>query len=85
MGAFCFAIIPETNTVAGVRDTLQAVEFLTRANQQHATGKSPIWYTWRSETLKKKQTSSVSLANVARSAGHCALVAIQSPIAIRRD
>ena len=40
MGALCSAIIPETNTVASVRDTLQAVEFLTRTNQQRGYTKS---------------------------------------------
>ena len=55
MGAFCSAIITETNSVASVRDTLQAVEFLTRANQQDAPGKSPIWYPWKSETLEKQR------------------------------
>ena len=66
MGALCSAIITETNTVASVRDTLQAVEFVTSANQQDAPGKSPIWYTWRSETL---ENSAIHVAfNVARNA-----------------
>ena len=56
MGAFCYPIITETNTVASVRDNLQAVDFLTSANQQDAPGKSPIWYTWRSETLENSIT-----------------------------
>ena len=40
MGALCSAIIPETNTVAMVCDTLLVVESLTSANQQGALGKS---------------------------------------------
>ena len=83
VGALCSALVPETSTVAIVRDTLQIVEFLTTAKQQDAPKKSPIWKTCRSETL---ESSVIHVAgNVARSARHCARVAVKSPIAIRHD
>ena len=83
MSAFCPAVLTQTNNVAIVRDTLQVVEFLTSANKQDAPGKSPIWYTWKSETL---ENSGIYVAgDVARSARHRPRVAVQSPIATRRD
>ena len=56
MGAFFSAIVTETTTVVSAHDTLGVVEFLTRANQRHIPGKSPIWTPGRPDTGKERRT-----------------------------
>ena len=54
MGTFCSTIITETNTVASVRDTLPAVEFLTSANQPHTPGRAPSGKPGERDTGKQR-------------------------------
>ena len=70
MDAFCSAVITKTNTVASVRNILQAVELLTSATQQQAPGKSPIRHTWNGNVARKARLHTTELPRL-KSAHAC--------------